>query len=498
MCGKKMKLCLINHSYKYELEKLIRIFLPFEKIEFSETQEEGDRIAVTSLVKGEKETLLSAKLLIDNKSYGFSESILNDIPDYDNECERLLAIALYNCFVSASGYVPEWGILTGVRPAKLFSRLCSSDCLSLAEDWFKKGLMVSENKISLCRDTVESEGRITALSAPDSYSLYISIPFCPTRCAYCSFVSHSVEHAKNLIPDYIRLLKEELRLTAEIAKKLNLRLETVYIGGGTPTALRAEQLGEIMTAVKDFFDLSALREYTVEAGRPDTVTAQKLDTIKRLGATRISINPQTMNDEVLKEIGRRHTAEDTERAFVLAREHGFDNINTDLIAGLPGDTFESFKDTLKRVLALNPESVTVHSLSMKRSSALNVNGLFPEAKMGAEAAKMVNFAREVLTEKGIFPYYMYRQSKTVGNLENVGYAKRGAECLYNVFTMDETHTVLACGASAVTKLREPDGPYIERIFNYKYPYEYISRFDELAVRKDGVLKFYEKYPANSK
>lgn len=493
-----MKLCLINHSYKYELEKLIRIFLPFEKIEFSETQEEGDRIAVTSLVKGEKETLLSAKLLIDNKSYGFSESILNDIPDYDNECERLLAIALYNCFVSASGYVPEWGILTGVRPAKLFSRLCSSDGLSLAEDWFKKGLMVSENKISLCRDTVESEGRITALSAPDSYSLYISIPFCPTRCAYCSFVSHSVEHAKNLIPDYIRLLKEELRLTAEIAKKLNLRLETVYIGGGTPTALRAEQLGEIMTAVKDFFDLSALREYTVEAGRPDTVTAQKLDTIKRLGATRISINPQTMNDEVLKEIGRRHTAEDTERAFLLAREHGFDNINTDLIAGLPGDTFESFKDTLKRVLALNPESVTVHSLSMKRSSALNVNGLFPEAKMGAEAAKMVNFAREVLTEKGIFPYYMYRQSKTVGNLENVGYAKRGAECLYNVFTMDETHTVLACGASAVTKLREPDGPYIERIFNYKYPYEYISRFDELAVRKDGVLKFYEKYPANSK
>ena len=493
-----MKLCLINHSYKYELEKLIRIFLPFEKIEFSETQEEGDRIAVTSLVKGEKETLLSAKLLIDNKSRSFSESILNDIPDYDNECERLLAVALYNCFVSASGYVPEWGILTGVRPAKLFSRLCSSDGLSLAEDWFKKGLMVSENKISLCRETVESEGRITALSAPDSYSLYISIPFCPTRCAYCSFVSHSVEHAKNLIPDYIRLLKEELRLTAEIAKKLNLRLETVYIGGGTPTALRAEQLGEIMTAVKDFFDLSALREYTVEEGRPDTVTAQKLDTIKRLGATRISINPQTMNDEVLKEIGRRHTAEDTERAFLLAREHGFDNINTDLIAGLPGDTFESFKATLKRVLALNPESVTVHSLSMKRSSALNVNGLFPEAKMGAEAAKMVNFAREVLTEKGIFPYYMYRQSKTVGNLENVGYAKRGAECLYNVFTMDETHTVLACGASAVTKLREPDGPYIERIFNYKYPYEYISRFDELAARKDGVLKFYEKYPANSK
>ena len=205
-----------------------------------------------------------------------------------------------------------------------------------------------------------------------------------------------------------------------------------------------------------------------------------------------------MNDDVLKAIGRRHTAEETEKAFLLARECGFDNINTDLIAGLHGDTFEGFKETVNRVLALNPESVTVHSLSMKRSSTLNVNGLFPEARMGAEAAKMVNFARETLTKKGIFPYYMYRQSKTVGNLENVGYAKRGKECLYNVYTMDETHTVLACGASAVTKLREPDGPYIERIFNYKYPYEYISRFQELAARKDGILRFYEKYPANNK
>lgn len=492
-----MKLCLINHSYKYELEKLIRIFLPFEKIEFSEEKAEGERVCITSLFRNGAETLLSAELSIDNKKFNSFESLSNSNSDYDKECERLLAVSLYNCFVSASSYVPEWGILTGVRPAKLFSRLCDSAGLNAAEEWFKNGLMVSENKISLCRETVKGENRITALSSPDSYSLYISIPFCPTRCAYCSFVSHSVEQAKNLIPDYIRLLKEELRLAAEIAGKLNLRLETIYIGGGTPTAITAGQLCEIMTAVKDFFDLSSLREYTVEAGRPDTVTKEKLDVIKNLGATRISINPQTMNNEVLKGIGRRHTAEDTERAFMLAREHGFDNINTDLIAGLPGDTFDSFKTTLKRVLALNPESVTVHSLSMKRSSSLNVNGLFPEAKMGAEAAKMVNFAREALTQRGIAPYYMYRQSKTVGNLENVGYAKRGAECLYNVFTMDETHTVLACGASAVTKLRQPDGPYIERIFNYKYPYEYISRFNELTARKDGILRFYEKYPANN-
>ena len=249
-----------------------------------------------------------------------------------------------------------------------------------------------------------------------------------------------------------------------------------------------------MTAVRDSFDLSALREFTVEAGRPDTVTKEKLDTIKRLGCTRISINPQTMNDAVLKNIGRRHTAEDTVRAFLLARECGFDNINTDLIAGLPGDTAESFENTVNSVLRLDPESITVHSLSMKRSSALTVSGSFPEALMGEEAAKMVSYARNTLKTHGLAPYYMYRQSKTVGNLENVGYAKKGAECLYNVYTMDETHTILACGASAVSKLREPSGSYIERIFNFKYPYEYISRFNELLERKKGVLAFYEKYP----
>ena len=228
------------------------------------------------------------------------------------------------------------------------------------------------------------------------------------------------------------------------------------------------------------------------------MTEDKLKAIKSLGATRISINPQTMNDRVLERIGRRHTSEDTVKAFMLARKCGFDNINTDLIAGLPGDDFESFKDTLSRVLKLEPESVTVHSLAMKRASTLNINSEFPEAQAGKTADMMVEYAKKTLTEAGIFPYYMYRQSKTVGNLENVGYSKKGFECLYNIFTMDETHSVLACGASAVTKLREPNGGYIERIFNYKYPYEYISRFGEILAKKDGITEFYEKYSADNK
>lgn len=493
-----MKLCLINNSFKYELEKLIRIFLPFEKIEFCSFRAEDDRTAVTELSKNAESTRLSAELFLSGKRYSEENTLNNSHPDYERECERLLAVSLYNCFVRVSGYVPQWGILTGVRPAKLFSRLCTANAEKAAEDWFKNALFVSDNKISLCKETVEGEKRVTSLSKPDSFSLYISVPFCPTRCAYCSFVSHSVANAKKLIPEYIRLLTEEIKHTAEIAKRLNLKLQTVYIGGGTPTSVTADELSAVMRAIMESFDMTYLREFTVEAGRPDTVTKEKLNAIKTLGATRISINPQTMNDTVLENIGRRHTAADTENAFRLARDCGFDNINMDLIAGLPGDTLASFKDTVSRVLALDPESVTVHSLAMKRSSTLNVNGMFPETRAGAVAAQMVDYARDTLENNGILPYYMYRQSKTVGNLENVGYAKQDRECLYNVYTMDETHTILACGASAVTKLREPGGDYIERIFNFKYPYEYISRFGEIKERKEGILQFYEKYPAHNK
>ena len=485
-----MKLCLINHDFKYELEKLVRIFFPFEKIEFFDTVERDSLCAVTTLAENNK---AHAELFIEDKHFEKTYVIDNLAEDYDKECELKLALALYECFLEATAYTPGWGILTGVRPAKLFSRLRKSLGEEKAEEYFKEVLRVSNKKISLCKETVLGEDKITSLSKKDSFSLYISIPFCPTRCSYCSFVSHSVDKAKKLIPDYVNLLCKEIKETAKHAKNANLRLETVYIGGGTPTAISHEEIDKIMSAVDENFDLSNLREYTVEAGRPDTTTREKLEVIKKHGATRISINPQTMNNSVLEAIGRKHTAEETEIAFLLAREVGFTNINMDLIAGLPTDTLESFKETVEKVIALNPESVTVHSLSMKRSSWLNTTGALYDTEIGKIASQMVDFARERLSQVGIVPYYMYRQSKTVGNLENVGYAKRGYECLYNVYIMDETHTILACGASAVTKLREPDGNYIERIFNFKYPYEYIDRFEEILTRKDGIKEFYDKF-----
>jgi len=482
-----MNLCNINHSFNYELEKLCRIFLPYEKIAVINEIAEDDIFAVSKL----EDRTCSATLNFLGKS--FSETLVSP-DDTAKEKELTLATALFNCFVQATDYRSEWGLLTGVRPAKLFSRLIKTVGVGGAEDYFKNRLLVSGEKTSLCKETAVSEEKIIAKNSKNSFSLYISIPFCPSRCSYCSFVSHSVDKAGKLIDSYVELLCEEIKETGIIAREQNLKLETVYIGGGTPVAISAAQIAQIMAAVKENFDLTEISEYTVEAGRPDAIDKDKLLAIKQGGATRISVNPQTMNNAVLREIGRNHTAQQTVEAMALARQVGFDNINMDLIAGLPTDTPESFKNTLHALLELNPESITVHSLSVKRASNISRENTLPEFETGKAASEMVRYARKTLSKKGILPYYMYRQSKTVGNLENVGYAKKGYEGLYNVYIMDETHTILACGASAVTKLREPGGDYIERIFNFKYPYEYISRFSEIIARKKGICEFYKNYP----
>lgn len=483
-----MNLCNINHSFNYELEKLCRIFLPHEKINIMDRVEEEEIVAVCEWDPQASAAKASLKMF-DNV---FSHTEKTEGQDEKSK-ELCIATALFRCFVSATGYKPEWGLLTGVRPVKLYSKLYKTLGRHGADEYFANKLLVSEEKINLCFETMEPEHNIIAKNSPNSFSLYVSIPFCPSRCSYCSFVSHSVDKAGKLIDKYVELLCKEIKQTAEIAKKQALKLETVYIGGGTPVALSAEQIKKVMSTVSENFDLSQIAEYTVEAGRPDAIDEAKLLAIKNGGATRISVNPQTMNDRVLEAIGRKHTAKQTVEAFTLARKLGFDNINMDLIAGLPSDTLEEFEDTVEQILTLDPESVTVHSLSVKKAADISVRGELPHIKTGETASRMVEFAKKILTEKGIFPYYMYRQSKTVGNLENVGYSKTGFEGLYNVYIMDETHTILACGASAVTKLRQPNGDLIERIFNYKYPYEYIDRFDEMCKRKAAIEEFYNKY-----
>ena len=421
-------------------------------------------------------------------SFNKSETAVKKLTDDDNEL--VSAQLLYKLLCDFTGLTQPWGILTGVRPVKLLRRLAEESSEEQAVKKFEKDFFVSNEKIALSRETEHNERKILELSKPESFSLYVGIPFCPSRCSYCSFVMASIERAEKLIEPYTKLLCEEIKRTAEIANKLGLRLETVYFGGGTPTTLSAEQLDTVLGTVNNSFDMSTCREFTVEAGRPDTIDIAKLFALKENKVDRISINPQTVNNEVLKTIGRKHTAQQFFDAFELARKCGFDNINTDLIAGLPTDTTESFKNSLDSIVRLNAECITVHTLCMKRASRLTTEGVTLDLQQARDAREMLAYTQNVLGQNEYIPYYMYRQSRMVGNLENVGWSKRGFESLYNVYVLDETHTILACGSGGVTKLKRNNPDYLERIFNFKYPYEYIDRFDELIQRKSGIMQFY--------
>ncbi len=476
-----MVLVNLGHNFNYETENLCRVFFPLEKIETVNEDKEDDRKVVT-----EKEgNSVSVSIAFPEGEKKF-EKECDDNADFELE----IATLLFKGLTEITSYVPRWGLLTGVRPSKLILRLMEDMGKEDAQKYFTEKLLVSEKKTALAMSVAEWEEKIIARSKRNSFSLYISIPFCPTRCSYCSFVSHSIEKTKKLMAPYVENLCEEIKLTGEIAKELGLCLETVYFGGGTPTTLSAEQLEKLLTTVEESFDLSTCFEYTVEAGRPDTVTREKLEVLKKKGVTRISINPQTFNDSVLENIGRKHTSQETLNAFHLARKTGFDNINMDLIAGLSGDTLESFSHTLDVINELDPENVTVHTLALKRSSTLagDTTGL----SSGILANEMINLSHEKLTKNSYIPYYMYRQSKSLGNLENVGWCKKGYECAYNIFMMEECHTILACGAGAVTKLKDPDSNVIERIFNFKYPYEYNDRLSELFERKGRIKEFYSE------
>lgn len=477
-----MNLYVKNHNFHFELENLTRLFFPNEKItvirDFSEPQppyiytEASDKITIS----------------VNIGSFNKSETAVKKLTDDDNEL--VSAQLLYKLLCDFTGLTQPWGILTGVRPVKLLRRLAEESNEEQAVKKFEKDFFVSNEKIALSRETEHNERKILELSKPESFSLYVGIPFCPSRCSYCSFVMASIERAEKLIEPYTKLLCEEIKRTAEIANKLGLRLETVYFGGGTPTTLSAEQLDTVLGTVNKSFDMSTCREFTVEAGRPDTIDIAKLFALKENKVDRISINPQTVNDEVLKTIGRKHTAQQFFDAFELARKCGFDNINTDLIAGLPTDTPESFENSLDSIVRLNAECITVHTLCMKRASRLTTEGVTLDLQQARDAREMLAYTQNILGQNEYIPYYMYRQSRMVGNLENVGWSKKGFESLYNVYVMDETHTILACGSGGVTKLKRNNPDYLKRIFNFKYPYEYIDRFDELIQRKSGIMQFY--------
>ena len=464
----------------YEIESILRMFLPDVRPRFIR-EEDGPCPRRLTIATGGEE----GRVTLDLPGFTGEETEPAPADGDRKELEVSVCRMIYRLLTRATGRRIEWGVLTGIRPVKLVRELRERGMTyPEIQRRFIERYLTTPAKAALCVETDKVQREAIDKAEAKDYSLYIAIPFCPSRCGYCSFVTHSIEKTRKLIPDYLDRLEEELQYTAEIAAEKGLALRTIYMGGGTPTILEAEQLDRLLETVNRCFDRSKCLEFTVEAGRPDTITGEKLAALARGGVDRISVNPQTLSDRVLGLVGRKHTAEDFYRAFSAAKGFPFASVNVDLIAGLPGDTPESFQDTLDRVIDLDPGNITVHALTMKRAADmigeknLHLNGF-------SQAGTMINYSQQALKKAGYRPYYLYRQKSTVDSLENVGFCKGDLLCLYNVYIMDETHTILSAGGGGVTKVVLP-GNRIERIFNYKYPYEYISRFPAVLERKDRL------------
>ncbi len=446
-------------------------------------------VTVSTYIDKEGDEAAYASIKLNDKE---SEAIVTVPKDEEITIATRSAIAAGRALFAAGktllGYVPPWGILTGVRPAKVAAGLIrSTGGLIKSKRVLRDEYFLSPQKAALAVSVAQNEMKLTKKIPKNSCSLYISIPFCPTRCAYCSFVSYTTPRLLSMIDDYIDALLFDLDETFSVIKELGLDITTVYIGGGTPTTLSARQLERILSKVNENTDPEKLAEFTLEAGRPDTITAEKLACAKKWGVTRVSVNPQTLEDSILQEIGRKHTAEDFFRAFALAKESGIRDINVDLIAGLPGDDFKKFAHTLDRIIELDPSNITVHTFCVKKASDLLRNDTGVYSLSGGDAAKSVSYSQLRAKFSGYKPYYMYRQKNTVGNLENVGFSKEGHEGMYNIYMMEEMQTIFAVGAGSVTKLVEYDSKCeannrIERIFKPKFPYEYLREHEK---RKNG-------------
>lgn len=416
-----------------------------------------------------------------------------EVPEKDGRSKKELHEAfkctLYTKLSTQLNKTLPWGYLTGVRPSKIAYTLLEkgADREQILEEFTKKHL-VSEKKAQLALQVAQTEKSILEkMDYKNGYSLYIGIPFCPTTCLYCSFTSYSLAAYQSKVQPYLEALLKEMKYVSEAMR--GRRLDTVYFGGGTPTTLSAGQLDMLLTELERKFDLSACRELTVEAGRPDSITYEKLCVLKAHHVDRISINPQTMNQQTLDLIGRRHTVEQIEEAFALAGKAGLDNINMDMILGLPGENKEMVQHTLEKIKALAPESLTVHSLAIKRAAALNIwREKYLDLQMD-NSDEIVSMAADYAHQMGHQPYYMYRQKNMAGNFENVGYSKPGLECIYNILIMEEKQTIIAMGAGASTKIvfqNETEGGQagrIERIENVKDVTNYIQRIDEMIERK---------------
>jgi len=453
-----LKLILNNTDDSFDVIALSNLFFPRDGF----TEEKGKILTISRM-----EDRFEATLEYNGKRY-FSAS---RIPPEVHDGERCaIKRAAYDVFSEATGIRSPWGLLSGVRPIRFYETL-TGIYGEKTEDIMKGHYLVTPEKIELCKQTIARQEAARAENRPGDAGMYLSIPFCPSRCKYCSFVSQVTGSEQDLIPEYLTVLKEEIAAKAALAKKKGHRITTLYIGGGTPTTLSAEQLDDLMKTVAKYVDVDRLLEYTVEAGRPDTITEEKLRAVEANGGTRVSVNPQTLSDEILQRVGRRHTAEDFYRAYEIARKTKL-AVNVDLIAGLPGDTPEQFERTMAGITALDPHNITVHTLYLKRAADYGEEDPETFTKNARNAVEMVDISQKYCKDFGYLPYYLYRQKNTVGNLENVGYAKEGFESPYNIYMMDDLQPIYGAGANATTKFIE--NGTVSRVCNTKFAYNYLK------------------------
>ncbi|MFV0466555.1 MAG: coproporphyrinogen dehydrogenase HemZ [Lachnospiraceae bacterium] len=481
-------------DFEYDIHSLIRAFYPQEEIKFlEEMPQDGEEISFHVVIH-----YLENKIEFEHYIWDASRFRESELPDLlkvmtvdwndRKETKNALKKSLYQILSCQTKKLLPWGTLTGIRPTKIPMDLLEKGRTPVQiKEQMMDQYLISEEKADLCIEVAVTELEILSkLDYQNGYSLYIGIPFCPSTCLYCSFTSYPLAKWRSRVDEYLDALEKEILFTAETCK--NRTLQTVYIGGGTPTSLEPAQLRRLIELLKSSFDLSQCVELTVEAGRPDSITREKLATLKELGITRISINPQTMKEETLKLIGRHHSVKDTIDSFQLARELGFDDINMDLIIGLPNESLEDVKSTLKHISDMAPDNLTVHSLAIKRAARLK---MFPEdyKELSIENTdETIELTAKAAKEIGLRPYYLYRQKNMAGNFENVGYARPGQEGIYNILIMEEKQTILALGAGAASKFVMGNGRKAQRVENVKDIDHYLTRVDEMIEKKRSKME----------
>ena len=476
---------LKGHDYKYEVSELIKLFTS----DFRFIDERDCMMVIENSIFYHGDKVFSRTVYCENYEEILSNVDHRDLSGLDERARKktikeTIKRSMFKILEQKFKSNVPWGILTGIRPVKIVHALLDE---GKDEEYIKEKLKedyyIKDDKIELALNIAKRERQFIYPIDENKVSLYVGIPFCPTRCYYCSFPANPVDKFGGKKPLYVEKLLQEARGVAELLRDNNKEIETLYIGGGTPTTLSPEEMDTLIKGLYKEFDLSKIKEFTVEAGRPDTINREILEVLKKHGVSRISINPQTMNDETLQKVGRKHSVNDIIECFQLARELGFDNINMDIILGLVDENLEMVENTLKQIEKLSPESLTVHTLAVKRTSKLKENIDDYELTQFDEMTKMIDLSMKYAKKMGLNPYYMYRQKHMLGNLENIGYAKEGYECIYNIQIMEERQSNIALGAGSITKFVYTDENRIERVENVKNLEQYIDRVDEMINRK---------------